>query len=297
MVDEERLERKLIELADRIEVSARRLLLDTGSVRATVPMLRGVWGRALRSCDRRAYERIFVGHRTTAARGVERTPLYVTRPAPADPTTSPALDWIAIGEAREFEDSLVHAWKLASDFGLGARREPFRIRAIQRLGPCENDGSRSHPYWPLSEACLLRESPQATTRYELRFTAPLRILRKGKLVRQPTFVDITQAAIRRLLLLAGEVMLSDAPLARSVRTVAAAIPAEPWQGDDTAFVRWSASQQRELTLRGVTGCIHLPEGPGCLQPLVDAAQWIHIGKGAPFGLGQVNVNDDLCRKK
>ena len=292
-VSEDRLERALVSLANRVEVSARRLFLDTGSVRATVPMLRGVWGKALRSLDRRAYERVFAGHRktvATASSGVERNPLYVMRPAPADPAISPALDWIVIGAAREFEEVLVHAWSVAGDFGLGARREPFRIRATHRLGPDEGTLSRSL-YWRLSEACL-SEGSKRPAPCTLRFIAPLRILRKGKLIHSPTFVDVAVATFRRLLLLAGEAVPSSTSLARSVREVAAATPAEPWIGDRIAFVRWSASQQKELTLRSVSGYLHLPEGPGCLQALLDVARWIHVGKGTPFGLGQLCVEPE-----
>jgi hypothetical protein len=53
--------------------------------------------------------------------------------------------------------------------------------------------------------------------------------------------------------------------------------------------RWSAAQQAEVELHGVTGVMDLPEGPGELWPLLAAAGWLHLGKGTVFGLGRLEV--------
>ena len=51
----------------------------------------------------------------------------------------------------------------------------------------------------------------------------------------------------------------------------------------------SARQDADLELRGVSGVLDLPEGPGELWPLLAAATWLHLGKATVFGLGQFEV--------
>jgi hypothetical protein len=53
--------------------------------------------------------------------------------------------------------------------------------------------------------------------------------------------------------------------------------------------RWSATQQQFIELRGVTGHIDLPDGPGGLWRLLTALQWIHCGKATVVGLGRLVV--------
>src|SRR5436190_859080 len=55
-----------------------------------------------------------------------------------------------------------------------------------------------------------------------------------------------------------------------------------------ALVR-AARRQAEVELRGVSGCLDLPEGAGELWPLLAAAMWLHLGKGTTLGLGELQV--------
>jgi hypothetical protein len=66
-------------------------------------------------------------------------------------------------------------------------------------------------------------------------------------------------------------------------------PADAWQGRRLDLLRWSARQQAEIDLYGVTGVLDLPEGPGVLWPLLAAACWLHLGKGTTLGLGELQV--------
>jgi hypothetical protein len=67
------------------------------------------------------------------------------------------------------------------------------------------------------------------------------------------------------------------------------LPAESWRGRRLDLVRYSGRQKAELEMRGVSGYLDLPEGPGPLWPLLAAAQWLHLGKGAVVGMGQLVV--------
>lgn len=279
------LEEELLNLLGQIRVIPRRMQLDTGKVRATGPMVRGVWGRALKHLDATAYERVFEGQREGDP---ERTPLYVIRPAPSDPSFAPAVDWILIGEAGRFEGSLVRAWDVASGMGLGADRVPFAIKEVRSLDANAAMISADQR-WTLREAAeALRPKISGDAAIRLKFSAPLRILRRGKLMERPTFTDIAVASLRRLASLAcGEGF--DRMLSASVIAAANRTESMTWQGNRADFVRWSGSQQREMDLHGVTGSLDLQRGAGSLWPLLAAGKWIHVGKGTVFGLGQLEL--------
>lgn len=280
-----RLEEELLNLLGQIRIIPRRMQLDTGTVRATGPMIRGVWGRALRHLDTAAYERVFEGRREG---GSERTPLYVIRPAPFDPSFAPAVDWILIGGASRFEGVLARAWDVASGMGLGADRIPFAIKEVRSLD-ANAVMTSSDQRWSLREAAevqRLKISGEAAIRLE--FDAPLRILRRGKLMEHPTFTDVAVALLRRVTSLAcGDGV--DRDLSASVVAAANQTESTTWQGNRSDFVRWSGSQQREMDLHGVTGSLDLQRGAGALWPLLAAGKWIHAGKGTVFGLGQLEL--------
>jgi hypothetical protein len=78
-------------------------------------------------------------------------------------------------------------------------------------------------------------------------------------------------------------------LSRQALNAARDTPAEPWQGERLDLHRYSGRQRAELELRGITGYLDLPHGPGPLWPLLAAAQWLHLGKGTVMGMGQLSV--------
>ena len=277
-------ERSLRELLAFVRVRPRRLSLATPGVRATAPMLRGVWGAALRRLDEGAYEQVFTGRRSRTG-----LPGYIVRPASPDPADAPAVDWILFGEASDRDGSLLQAWREAAARGLGPERRPFAIRAIREYAPdggLRADGDSTEGWlledasWPLPQAAPCR----------LAFDAPVRILRQGRLIAAPTIADLAVAALRRVrpLLRAAERSTLDT-LRPLVLEVARDLPASPWRGQRLDLQRWSGRQKRELEVRGVAGSIDLPDGPGRLQPLFAAGRWLHLGKATTVGLGRLEV--------
>ena len=122
----------------------------------------------------------------------------------------------------------------------------------------------------------------------LEFPAPLRLIYRGRLVERPTLADVTIAALRRVRSLATA---ADAlwPDRHAWLELARQLACGSWQGGRLDLVRYSASQQRELELHGVSGSLLLPEGPGLLAPLLAAATWLHLGKSTVMGLGQLRI--------
>lgn len=280
---------RLCAALERLVIVPRLLALDTGRVYATAPMLRGVWGAALHDLDPRAYAAVFTGIGPQHA----RTPRYIIRPSLAM-EFAPALEWIGLGEeALRFDLSLMRAWDIASGMGLGAERDRFHIRRIVPLGPggpTQADGYLPRP-WRMSRVQWPLAGDPATTPCRLNFVTPLRLVREGKLLENPTFLDIVSAAAKRATAL---VAMDESPanshlLRDDLREMSTAVRALPWQGRRCDLYRYSGRQKRELEFHGVVGSVDLPEGPGPAWPLLAAAQWLHIGKTTVVGLGQLVV--------
>jgi hypothetical protein len=166
------------------------------------------------------------------------------------------------------------------------------------------------PPWPLSEARWLDLTCENTTRAlgkavgirlcelapdqpcRLVFPAPLRLMFRKQLIETPTLADIVVAACRRVnAYLPAERQAAWDELGRHALELARRPPARTWTGERLDLRRYSARQHAELELRGVTGSLELPHGPGELWPLLAAATWLHLGKGTVMGLGQLVVED------
>ncbi|MEW6741235.1 MAG: CRISPR system precrRNA processing endoribonuclease RAMP protein Cas6 [Planctomycetota bacterium] len=302
-------------LAKRLQSALRdvvvlpfRMQLETPGVRATVPMLRGVWGAALHDLDADVYREVFApcptahapaetlagsvamvdggtqGDSTCIRRAV---PGYVMRPAPPDPDFAPALEWILIGEAVRHEHLLRRAWDIASGMGLGPERIRFHMRRVVGLAPSGSVWLHPNP-WTLDQCVWPLATPDSPCRF--RFSAPLRLLRRESLITGPTLSDLVVAACRRArAFLPAERLDEWADLAREALALSRTIPARPWQGRRLDLHRYSARQCAELDLRGISGALELTEGPGELWPLIVASQWLHIGKGTVMGLGCLQI--------
>ncbi|WP_424831271.1 CRISPR system precrRNA processing endoribonuclease RAMP protein Cas6 [Ruegeria sp.] len=288
-MDESKIEKEIFALTGGLSICAFRILLDTGSVRATVPMLRGVWGCALRDLDLSAYEIMFEGYRPNMTPNFGRLnlPLYVMRPAPPNPDFAPAIELLLLGKACRYDNVALEAFELATKAGLGKWREPFRVRKVCGVLP---DGRqvREPQTWPASDAvsCLLRDVSNSDG-LRLDFDAPLRILRRGKLVNVPSFVDMAVAGLRRLYAVSS--VSFNMRLSARALEAARRLPVSNWYGQQQDLVRWSGRQKNRVEMRGVTGWLDLPEGAGPFRPLLAACEWTHLGKGTVFGLGNLKL--------
>ena len=281
-------QRQLDSALRTIRVKAWRLHLETPGVVATVPMLRGVWGAALRAESEACYCRLFEG-------ADSERPRYLMRPAPQVAQPAPAVEFLLFPattnllDDRDHEEIAWTAWDRACRQGLGPHRHPFRISSAV---PLAWDGSalepaRRQPGFVLEDLPWPAGTEETPCRLE--FPAPLRLLRQGKLIASPTPADIVLATLHRVCALAGP---DTDPLWAARRhwlELGRAVPFEPWQGRRLDLVCYSGSQKAEVELRGVTGSLALPVGPGPLSPLLAAAAWIHIGKGTVMGLGQIKI--------
>lgn len=282
---------RLLRAMDAIPILPCRVLLETPGVNATVPMLRGVWGAALRGLDRSAYDRVFEGGLSSSGHATvphEKTPLYVLRPAPPDPAFAPAMEWILIADAVPKGRLLAEAWQRAAEAGLGPQRRPFKLRQWVGIAPDGRPAEKSGP-WRLGQCAWPCENPQQTP-CQVRFDSPLRLRRRGRLIEQPSLADLVVAAARRVSsFLSAPELAAWRALEPELLELARQTPQQPWQGWRLDLTRYSARQRQELDLHGVCGSLALPEGPGPLWPLLSAACWLHLGKGTVMGMGQPNI--------
>ena len=269
---------------DHIPIRAFRMKLDTRAVDATVPMLRGVWGKAIHELRPEWYRAVFdVG---SAPGSVAVSPPYIVRVAAPDPEWIPAIEWILIGSATEHAEGLLQCWRHAGRCGIGSRREPFELNRVEGILP-DDSTLPDAAAWPLSRASwpLPPDAP-----CKLVFPAPLRLRYRGRLVERPTLADIIASVNRRI---AGFLPEPDRPFwnafGRQMLDAAKTVPQEPWAGGRLDLVRYSGRQKRELDIHGVTGELTLPAGARELAPILSAAQWIHVGKNTVMGLGQLLV--------
>lgn len=283
----DRLTRELFDALSRVRLVARRLSLDTPGVEATVPMLRGTWGAALHDTEPAAYQAVFGKDSPGDPGGHPGGGGYVLRPAPPDPEDHPAVEWVVLGGGVEHDAALCRGWSEACRRGLGPRRRPFTIRKTRLLGPCgEVDESG---VWSLDGAGWPLEGDPALTPCRVVFDAPLRLLRRKRLLEEPTLADLTVGICRRVAALGGMEAEAARDLQGRCLVLARDCPSHPWQGERLDLVRYSGNQKAELAMHGVCGGLALPNGPGSLWPLLAAAAWCHLGKGTVFGLGQVRI--------
>lgn len=279
----------LQEALKSLAVLPRTLFFENVYEDATVPMLRGVWGKALHLVDRHLYLDVFEGGEVSS----NHVPKYLLRQNlnACHPGGQTAVDWILFGRiALKDPLGLIHAWLEASGMGLGPCREPFILRGVLKLGPTGAPHGLRGKAWPLSSTPWPLPGDPETAPCVLAFETPVKIKAYRAFQTQPTFVDICVRALDRVLNLAEcdmpaqEQALKDATLFHARQ-----VPEIPLQWDREHLCRYSGRQKIDLEYYGVVGAIGLPEGLGPLWPLLAALQWLHVGKGTTLGMGQVRI--------
>lgn len=124
-------------------------------------------------------------------------------------------------------------------------------------------------------------------RLTLHLEPPLRLQKNGHPIdhRQLTARDLLTALIRRVALIrefhgAGPLAVDFGDLARRAETVESTKDLR-WRD----WTRYSSRQQRKMALGGVVGHWTLTGDLAPFLPFLHLGQWLHVGKGASFGLG------------
>lgn len=284
-------------------------------------MLRGAFGHALRrtvctmgprqpcvSCQlRRAcvYPRIFEtfveDEPPPFLRGIDQAVRpYVFEPRGSGGERMPRggsldFDLLLFGQAVDLQAYAVLALERMARGGLGAGRARFEVVRIEALDPAgapsalfaEGTAPAAAPVAP----SLPSESPLPEGAVTLRFATPLRIKVRHQLTDRPRFRDLAFHMLRRVLEMAhwhvpgAAVDWEFYPLLQRCEGVRLA-------GSDLRWLdweRWSQRQNAAMKLGGVVGTLTLEGDLAPFAPLLRAAEVLHAGKGATFGLGKVEV--------
>jgi CRISPR-associated endoribonuclease Cas6 len=284
-------------------------------------LLRGAFGHALRrmvcvmgpqqpcpSCSLRGgcvYPRLFVtlieGEPPPFLRGLSTAPgPYIFEPGEERREFSEGdlleFDLLLVGAAVELQAYAALAIERMGPGGLGVRRVPFRLESLCYLsgagswvegwdGRRRQWGARASALWTGGEAA--GGLPGEAT---LRFLTPTRIQVRKRPVQEPGFRLLAFQMLRRTL----ELTHFHAPGAatewefQELLREADRVEVEhdlTWRD----WERYSNRQQRKMTLGGFVGTMKLRGDLTPFWPLLKTAEVIHVGKGASFGLGRVEV--------
>jgi len=179
-----------------------------------------------------------------------------------------------------------------SSAGLGNRRHPFTLDRVDAQTPdgwqpVFADGrAQGRPLPP-----LVPSEDVPADRARLRFLTPTRLKAQGQLLTGVDFRGLVFTMLRRILELAwfhvpdAEVDWTFRPLlerASTVKVRASDLVWKDWQ-------RYSNRQQRSMTLGGFVGTLDLEGDLTPFGPLLRTAEVVHVGKGATFGLGRMEI--------
>ena len=276
-------------------------------------MVRGSWGAALRrmACSTQApdckgcalaqhcgYRAVFdpiapAGHALGALSSVP-PPYVMSQIVPEG--RGGWLHLVLLGPAQERLGLALLAMEQAFKQGLGRERTPYRVEMAEHWAssgwqPLRNDRPPPPSVQVAPRAADETRAAPATQTVHIALHSPVRLQDQGRIIRPEDFTPRRwlMALARRIGLLAD---LYGEPLDLDYRTLAA-------QADDVRMshaklaweddVRWSGRQQKTHPMGGVTGSFRMEGRLAAFQPLLDAGQWLHVGKHAAFGQGRYRV--------
>ncbi len=198
------------------------------------------------------------------------------------------------GDATQHLPWLIQALEHAGRLGFGGENTPFSLAAIRRethagCGEWQTLNRAMLPCLPLDEVPALPPMPSAIL---LRLQTPLRLKRDGRLVtprqfHMRLFLNALRLRLRNLLEFhcVGEepVVLPELPPEPEAMLRRQALRWMDW-------TRYSNRQRTRMKLGGLVGELELDmRGREDWWPLLQAGQWLHMGKQTSMGLGQYRI--------
>jgi len=216
-----------------------------------------------------------------------------------------AFELVLIGQAAHQQlPAFIAATMVAGERGMGRQRLKARLRRVEALaGPDE----RAHPLlnngvWqgdPLQDLTFGYDDGQAwieqsasqtrpLTRLSLRYLSPVKVKMRGQLAPEPHFPTLARAVVRRLRILSQVHGAGEWPKAEYGPLLDLADEVQ-LEHHEITWVEDQRYSQRggHMPLEGFVGQAWYAS-PTDLRPLLPAlwlGQWVHVGKGAVWGMG------------
>jgi hypothetical protein len=210
-----------------------------------------------------------------------------------------AFDLILFGRAIDYQGRALYAIETMAETGLGAGRTSFALAHVEaEEAPGAMRTLFSNGAWQTTDRVAGRPLPETPLpgdgrSLRLQVLTPLRLQERGRIVPPRDPRALAFAALRRLLELAHfhapdpVIDWTFRPLLDAASTVRFVGPALRFED----LARYSQRQERQVQLGGYVGPLTLEGDLAPLGPLLRAAEVIHLGKGAVFGLGRVAIGD------
>lgn len=146
------------------------------------------------------------------------------------------------------------------------------------------------PQWEVTVEQLLAAAPPPARELQVQFLTPTVLRFQGKPLAVPQFAPLVATLARRAEALcrhhALPAVVADAPaLIRSSREVAL----RSWEGGTEQRRRYSSRQWRSMCVEGFVGTAVFEGELAPYLPLLKLGEYMHVGKGAVMGLGEMKV--------
>ncbi|HOX84357.1 MAG TPA: CRISPR system precrRNA processing endoribonuclease RAMP protein Cas6 [bacterium] len=298
-------------------------------------MLRGAFGHALRQtvCAARVatecrtcllksacvYTRIFEtliqGVPPPLLRGLPTSPRPFIIDVAEERTDFAAGETIAfritlIGNAIEFYPYVIYSLVRMAENGLSSRRHRFSVAQVDALTAVELDGSETwrQIYRETEQTLATDAAPlflQNDGKYagplSLLFLTPTRLKINNDLVISFTFHQLVFKMIRRVLEMAYFYQ-TDAPVDWQFQALLQAADEIEILERNLQWVDWhrySNRQKTDMKLGGFTGKLTIDGNLAPFSHLLRLSRLLHVGKGATFGLGkmEMEIDDNYSKMK
>lgn len=218
--------------------------------------------------------------------------------APAHPAGSElAFDLTLVGRAREFLPHFIVTFREVDR--IGRRRRAVRLARVEAVEPFTGSCDTVHDAGdnvvkPVDRTITLDDCravacPPGPAR--VRFLTQTRLKHGDTFVRRPEFHALFRRLLGRLSSLAR--FHCGAPLDVDFRALIDAAQAVRLVHDATRWTRWerySSRQDRRMEWAGIVGDAVYEGDLRPFWPFLVLGQWVHVGKGATFGLGRYEVS-------
>lgn len=198
------------------------------------------------------------------------------------------FDLLLIGQTVGLHAYAALAVERMAATGLGQARHRFALDRVRCQAPDGEWHDLRPSQAPPASATASQPPPAAPPRAVLRFLTPTRIKIRDHLASSIAPRALVFNILRRTLELAhfhvpgAEIDWTFRPLldhASSIRVLSSDFRWHDWQ-------RYSNRQQTKMSMGGFIGTLEIEGDLGPLWPLLAAAEILHVGKGATFGLGK-----------
>ena len=208
---------------------------------------------------------------------------------------------VLVGKAIDYLPYFVFVFDELGRAGIGRDRARYILETVEALASL--DGSQYQPVYDCNRRFVSSCPPSITfadavngvkdrcpRKVAIGFLTPTRIMYQGRLAETVDFQVLIKNILRRLSLLSEMHCGSERSLdyrqiidqAATVNTVDSRLY---WRDME----RYSSRQKRSMKLGGFVGSTTFEGDLGEFMPLLKLGEYLHVGKGTSFGLGQYHI--------